>query len=84
VTGRGKRAATGISVGEAGARRGEAEKMAEFLLLRLVPEAARGEVGNAGNGRMPWRLSPGETAPSSLNENEREQMRMSGGFRWAV
>jgi hypothetical protein len=79
--GTGKRAATGNGGEEARLDDGVAEKMAELLLLRLVPEAARGEVGNAGNGRMPWRLSAGETAPASSKLGGREEWCESEGAR---
>jgi hypothetical protein len=49
---------------------GVAEKVAELLLFRLVPEAARGKVRNAGKQRRPWRWSAGTASPTSSNGDE--------------
>jgi hypothetical protein len=54
--------------------------MAELLLLRLVPEAARGEVGNAGKQRRPWRWSAGTASPASSKQEEAGDRNLSRRF----
>jgi hypothetical protein len=67
--------------GEAGLDDGVAEKMAELLLLRLVPAEAREAAGNAGKQRRPWRWSAGTASPASSNGEEGKQERMSARER---
>jgi hypothetical protein len=57
-----------------------AKKMAELLLLRLVPAEAREAAGNAGKQRRPWRWSAGTASPASSNGEEGNQERMSARF----
>jgi hypothetical protein len=70
--------------GEAGLDDGVAEKMAELLLLRLVPAEAREAAWNAGKQRRPWRWSAGTASPASSNGEEGNQERMSARERGVV
>jgi hypothetical protein len=58
----------------------EAEKVAAALLVHLVPEAARGEVGNAGKQRRPWRWSAGTASPASSKQEEAGDGNLSRRF----
>jgi hypothetical protein len=81
---RGHGSEAGLGVEDKELDDGVAEKMAELLLLRLVPAEAREAAGNTGKQRRPWRWSAGTASPASSNGEEGNQERMSARERGVV